>query len=254
LKIFLIPDTQCKPDVPTSHLEAAGNYIADKQPDVIVHLGDHWDMSSLSEYDRGKKCYEGRTYKADVEAGNDGIDLLHKGINRLNRNRKKSKVKSYSPRMEFLIGNHEQRIERVIELDRKLEGTIGYHNFNLEERGWRINPFLKPLNINEIYFAHYFHPPNSSNPYGGTASSKLSNIGFSFVMGHQQGLDVAMKNLINGRTLRGLVAGSFYQHEEKYKGPQRNNHWRGALMLHEVADGNYNLLEISLSYLLGNYL
>jgi len=235
-------------------LEAAGNYISDKLPDAIIHLGDHWDMSSLSEYDKGKKCYEGRTYEADVQAGLEGMELLHKGINRLNRNKRKSGKKQYSPKKIFLFGNHEFRTLRAIEADRKLDGTIGYHKYKLEENKWETVPFLKPINVQEVYFSHYFHPPHSPNPYGGKASTKLANIGFSFVMGHQQGLDVAMKHLSNGRTIRGLVAGSFYQHQEDYKGPQGNNHWRGALMLHEVQEGNYNLLEISMSYLLKNYL
>ena len=37
MKIFIIPDTQVKPGVPLNHLEAAGNYIADKKPDVVEY-------------------------------------------------------------------------------------------------------------------------------------------------------------------------------------------------------------------------
>jgi hypothetical protein len=182
------------------------------------------------------------------------MEELHSPIWKLNSNRKKSKKRPYKPRKIFLIGNHEQRIERATQKDPLLEGTIGYMDFRLEDFGWEPHDFLKVVNIEEIYFSHYFHPPHNQNPYGGKASTKLSNIGFSFVMGHQQGLDVAIKHLSNGKTLRGLVAGSFYQHDEDYRSPQGNHHWRGALMLHEVADGNYNLLEISLKYLLKEYL
>jgi len=38
---FILPDTQVKKGVPLNHLEAAGNYIVDRKPDVIVHLADH---------------------------------------------------------------------------------------------------------------------------------------------------------------------------------------------------------------------
>lgn len=34
-----IPDTQVKPGCATDHLPAAGNYIADKEPEVIVMIG-----------------------------------------------------------------------------------------------------------------------------------------------------------------------------------------------------------------------
>ena len=40
-RYVVIPDTQVKPGVPTDHLEWAGRYVAEKRPDVVVHLGDH---------------------------------------------------------------------------------------------------------------------------------------------------------------------------------------------------------------------
>mgnify|MGYP003653980451 CR=1 FL=1 len=48
LKILVIPDTQVKFGDPMEHLTACGNYIVEKKPDVIVHIGDHWDMKALS--------------------------------------------------------------------------------------------------------------------------------------------------------------------------------------------------------------
>ena len=66
IKIAVIPDTQVKKGVPIDHLLYAGKYIAEKKPDVIVHIGDHWDMPSLSSYDKGKKSFEGRRYKDDI--------------------------------------------------------------------------------------------------------------------------------------------------------------------------------------------
>ena len=58
MKHLIIPDTQVKPNTPTEHLKWAGQYAAEKKPDVIVHIGDHWDMESLSSYDKGKKSFE----------------------------------------------------------------------------------------------------------------------------------------------------------------------------------------------------
>ena len=49
---FVIPDSQVTPDSPTRHLKAAGNFIVEHQPDVIVNIGDFWDMKSLCPYDR----------------------------------------------------------------------------------------------------------------------------------------------------------------------------------------------------------
>jgi hypothetical protein len=74
MKILVIPDTQVAPGSDTRHLKWAGKYAAEKKPDIIVHIGDHWDMPSLSIYDVGKKSFEGRQYTKDIEAGNVGMD------------------------------------------------------------------------------------------------------------------------------------------------------------------------------------
>ena len=75
-RIIVVPDTQVKKGAPTAHLEHAGKYIAEKKPDIIVHLGDHWDMPSLSSYDKGRKSFEGRRYTDDIQSGNDAMDIL----------------------------------------------------------------------------------------------------------------------------------------------------------------------------------
>ncbi|NIW42446.1 MAG: hypothetical protein GWN13_23425, partial [Phycisphaerae bacterium] len=222
---FYIPDTQCRNGVALDHLTAAGNYIVDHKPDVIIHAGDHWDMPSLSEYDRGKKCFEGRRYNDDIQAGLEGMEALLRPLWEYNARRARLKEKQYKPRMVFTTGNHENRIERAIEVEPRLEGTLGLHHLQLDKFGWEVYPFLQPVEIDGVWYAHYFYNPMTGKPYGGKAHTRLNNIGFSFTMGHQQGKDTAEKHLANGQILRALIAGSFYQHDEDYKGPQGNAHW-----------------------------
>ena len=254
MKHFIIPDTQVKPDVPINHLRAAGNYIVRHKPDVIIHLGDHFDMHSLSSYDKGTKKAEGANYLEDIKAGQAAMEELLAPIKKYNKKRKKNHEKQYKPRMVFLLGNHENRIARHINANPELDGVLGFHTLGLEEMGWEVIPFLKPIEIDGLSYCHYFHPQMSDRAYGGQATTKLKNIGFSFVMGHQQGMDFAMRPLSNGTTQRGLVAGSFYQHFEDYKGHQGNGHWQGCFMLHEVKGGDYCLLELSMNYLMKEWL
>lgn len=247
---FVIPDTQCKPGVKMNHLTAAGNYIVDKRPDTVIHLGDHWDMHSLSSYDRGTKKAEGARYQQDIEAGLKGMTSLLKPLVDLRRKQKAQKIKMYSPRMVFLLGNHEERIMRHVNANPEFEGKLGYHDLKLEKMGWEVHDFKEPVEIDGVWYAHYFYNPMTGRPYGGRIHTRLQNLGFSFTMGHQQGLETAIKPLNNGKTIRGLIAGSFYQHDEDYKGPQGNRHWRGCVYKHEVRDGNYDIMELSLNYLL----
>lgn len=251
---FIIPDTQVKPGVATDHLEAAANYIVEKQPEVIIHLGDHWDMHSLSTYDRGTKKAEGGRYSEDIECGIDAMDVFMGPLRELHAKQARSKVKRYKPRMVFLLGNHENRIARHANAHPELYGHIGFHNLELERFGWEVHDFLDPVCIDGVYYAHYFYQPLTGRAYGGVIHTRLKNLGFSFTMGHQQGLETAIRCLNNGQMHRGLIAGSFYQHEEDYKGPQANDHWRGCLMKNEVKDGNYCLMELSMKYLMEHWL
>ena len=83
-------------------------------------------------------------------------------------------------------------------------------------------------------------------------STVLKNVGRSFVQGHRQGLEVALQQLPTGERRRGIVAGSFYQHDEEFLGPQ-GDHWRGILMLTEVQNGDFDVVEVSLDYLRRRY-
>ena len=91
MRILCIPDTQVKEDIDTSNLRWISNYIVAKKPDMVIHLGDHWDMPSLSSYDYGKKSFEGRRYIKDIDAGNKGIKLLTSSLTEYNDKARKNK-------------------------------------------------------------------------------------------------------------------------------------------------------------------
>lgn len=253
-KILVIPDTQVKEGVPLDHLEACGNFIVQKRPDYIVHLGDHWDMPSLSSYDRGKKAAEGRRVQIDIDAGIEGMEVLLKPLKDLQRKQRKNKKKVYDPEMHFLIGNHEERLMRHVESNPELEGLLDYSAFGLDTFGFDVHDFLNPLYIHGIAFSHYFYNPMSGRPYGGAINNKLNKIKGSFVQGHQQGLQIATETTNTGNKIWGIVAGSFYLHEEKYIGPQGNDHWRGLVMLHNVNEGDFSPSIVNMDYLLEKYL
>lgn len=239
---LFIGDTQVKPGVPLDHLEALGKFIAERKPDTIVHAGDHWDMPSLSKYDEGTLAMEGRRIEADIEAGNEAMEILDNAID---------SIKGYNPERVFLMGNHEQRIERYINEFPKFKGFLSYEDLNLDN--WTVVPFLNIINIDGINYSHYFANPFNGRAYGGSVMAKLNKLKFSFAMGHVQKFEFHKDFLNNGDVLTGLVNGSFYMHDEGYKGPQGNNHARGVTMLNGVRDGNYDIEEISLDYLLAKY-
>lgn len=152
----------------------------------------------------------------------------------------------------YITGNCE-RLRRIPNASPELEGFIGYELLELDKFGWEAYDFLEPVEIEGIFFSHYFANPFSGKPYSGTASNILKTIGRSFVAGHKQILDVAMRPTIDGKMQLGIVAGAFYSHNEGYKGYTGNNHWRGMFMLHNVKDGFGDPCFISLEYLVNRY-
>ena len=246
MKILVIPDTQCKPGVDMEHLTHIGKYIVDKRPDMVIHLGDHWDMPSLSSYDKGKKSFEGRRYKADIQAGNLGMKMLLAPLVALNKRKL-----VYKPEMHFLFGNHEQRILRATNEDPMLDGTIGLED--CDTSGWITHPFLEVFVHSGIAFSHYFTTGVMGRPCT-TAASQLSKKHMSAIAGHQQGLQIATANRADGALLTSLIVGSCYSHNEDYLGPQGNVHFRGLVMLHDVQpSGQFELMPVTLRYLAEKY-
>lgn len=248
-----IPDTQVKAGVATDHLEAAGNYIADKMPDKIIHIGDHWDMPSLSSYDKkGCEGWEDKDVAEDFEAGLEAMDLLLKPI---------KKKKNYKPQMIFCMGNHENRVERARKDpdNRKFKKFLSDDQFRLKEFGWKVVPFEEVIRVDGIMYSHYFINPDSvfCKPFGAATKvdTMCQKLGGSFSMGHQQIHKVGIAHTASGDRYRGLVSGAFYQHDEEYLGAQKNKqYWRGMIFKNEVWKGDYNIMELSLDYLLDKWL
>ncbi len=248
---LIIPDVQAKAGVDLSHLTAAGRYIVKHRPKVIVCLGDFWDFPSLSSYDRGKLQFEGRRYVQDVDAGNYAMGLLLASLKKLQRRQRANRKKVYSPRMVFLMGNHEHRLQRAVECSAQYEGLLSYDHLHLGD--WEVYDFLTPVIIDGVHYSHYFPNPMSGKPWGGMIDTRLKNIGYSFTQGHQQCLLYGRRDLTNGDVLNGLVVGAFYLHDEDYKGVQGNHHFRGIIHKRNVREGNYDLTSIRMSSLLQEY-
>jgi hypothetical protein len=158
----------------------------------------------------------------------------------------------YKPRMVLTLGNHEHRIQRVIEEDPKLDGTIGLSDLEYEAFGWEVYPFLEVVMIEGVGFSHYFTSGVMGRPVT-SARACLTKKHMSTVQGHKQGLEIATDYRGDGVPLTAVIAGSCYWHEERYLGPQGNKHWRGFLMMHEVRGGSFDLMPVSLGFVNQRY-
>jgi hypothetical protein len=258
---FYIPDTQVRENVPLDHLDWIGEYLNHKKPDVIIMGGDWYDLPSLSFYSKGKREFEGRRFKADVEAGHDALDRLERAMNEHNAQARKWKMAQYKPEKHVTWGNHEHRATRVSQDVPEMDGWVGTHLFNeyWQPRGWNTHEYTEVVDIDGIWYSHLFLNEFTGRPMGAMASTMLKQIGHTFTQGHRQTYDLSTR-FIGNKMHRALIAGACYLHDEDYKGPERklsersgNHHWRGCVVKHDVADGGYSLMELPLDWFCRKY-
>ena len=96
-KHLIIPDSHALPGEDLRRYEWIGELIMEEMPDVIVDIGDWWDMASLCSYDKGTKSFEGRRYKEDVEVGHKAAELAFGPIIKHNNTLARKKKKKYLP-------------------------------------------------------------------------------------------------------------------------------------------------------------
>src|ERR1035437_10254981 len=190
---MVIPDVQCKPGNDISYLAAVGNYMVEKQPDTVILLGDFADMPALSSYDFGKKSFEGRRYRDDIQAAHIGMETLLKPLHDYNSNAKVNKKKRYFPRKVLTLGNHEDRINRAINNDSKLDGTIGLADLRYESYGWEVVPYLDVILIDGIAYSHYFASGVMNRPVT-SARALVTKKHMSCVQGHNQKMEIYNEN------------------------------------------------------------
>lgn len=247
-KHLIIPDVQIKPEDDPSFLAWIGEYCAKQKPDVIVCIGDFADMPSLSSYDAGKKSFEGRSYQQDIDASIKAMGILIEPIKEEMTRLIINKKKRWMPRLVLTLGNHEHRIMRAIENDRKLDGLISVDDLKYDSFGWEVKQFLDPVSIDGVVYCHYFCSGVMGRPVT-SARMLINKMHISCVAGHQQGRDVAYGTRGDGRRITSIIAGSCYLHDEPYLNKQTNGHWRGLVVLNEVNDGEFDESFVSMNYL-----
>ena len=245
-RIIVIGDMQVKPDIDLSYCSRIGNYVADKRPDIVVNIGDFADMPSLSFHDvPGSMGYEGQRYKRDIEA-------VHQGMRALMTPIKEAMKTGWNPRLVMCLGNHEDRINRTIKAIPKLDGVMGLPDLEYERWGWEVVPFLKPIIIDGIAYAHYFCSGQMGRPIS-SARAVLTKMHMSSIAGHMQGRDMAMGKKADGKSMTAIICGSSYEHDENYLNHQTNNHWRGIYVLNDVHEGEFEENAVSMKYLRRRY-
>jgi hypothetical protein len=247
---LIIPDSHAHYQHHNKRAEWLGELIADVKPDVVVNIGDCWDMPSLSSYDRGRRSFQGRSYRADIDAG---LDFNERLWSRVTRRKKKL------PRTVFLEGNHEHRIHRAIDLQPELDGAIGYSDLNLSE--WYDDIVLYEgstpghIEIDGVTYAHYFISGVAGRPVGGEhpATSLITKKLSSATQGHLHLADWSTRMALSGNPIMGCFVGSYLDYQTDWAGVISNLWWNGVVIKRNVENGCYDPEFVSLSRIRKEY-
>jgi hypothetical protein len=243
---LVIPDQHAHYAHHNKRAEWLGKLINDIKPDVVINIGDAADMPSLSGYDKGKRGFHGRTYRKDIEAHLDFQDRLWSTVRR---------QKKRLPRTVFCVGNHEQRIEKALDLSPELVGSIGMEDLELDEWYDEVVPYVGgtpgTIKIDGIRYAHYFISGVMGRSIGGEhpAYSILTKQFSSGTCGHSHLFDFCVRTTGDGRKVMASHCGVYQDYDSDWAG-ECNKLWtRGVLVKRNVQNGCYDPNWISLDVL-----
>lgn len=248
---LVLPDAHCYPEDNFRRFEWVSELIIERQPEVIVNIGDWWDMPSLCSYDAGKKSFMDKNVKQDIDSGHKAEKIMFSKIAKYNNTRSAMKKKQYNPIYLKLMGNHEDRVSRMLSYEPKWEGIVSMDSFKTKlDINETICPFLGTAIVDDIAYSHYFVSGVMGRPVS-SARALLAKKHMSCTMGHTHVLDSASGQKADGTTARALVCGSFHDKDhEGFGGPQVDSaYWNGIIYKHGVLNGNYDQEELSVERL-----
>lgn len=247
---LVIPDQHAHPDYSNKRADLLSKLILDVKPDVVINIGDGADMASLSSYDKNKRSFQGRTYKADIDAHLDFQNRIWEPIYRRKRR---------LPYTIYCIGNHEQRIEKALDLSPELEGSIGMGDLQLHQWYDDIVPYEGGtpgvIAVDGILYSHYFISGVKGLPIGGEhpADSLVTKTFMSATSGHLHLADFSIRTAGNGKKLMGSFVGCYQDYDAPWAGESNRLWWRGVLIKHNVFEGVYDPQFVSLETLRKEY-
>jgi hypothetical protein len=161
--------------------------------------------------------------------------------------------KKKMPRMVMLMGNHEERMDRLCSEQPHLAGTLP----DLPFERWEVYPFLDRPTIEGISFSHYFPSGPRGMAISGAALAKnlLAKGYMSSVAGHNHTYSYFEDTRWDGQKLFGLCAGCYTDPADTagWSKATRDLWWRGITVVDNLSNGYGDVRKVSLEVLESRY-
>lgn len=241
--ILVVGDAHFTPHCDFERAAWVGEIIMDRRPDIVITMGDWYDMHSLNAYEKhGSKSMEGVNISDDIRAGDAAFDTMFTPVWDHNQSRRAINKKTYQPDFIFLHGNHEERLDRFIQDFPKFEKAFVY---GAEERSDLVVPYRHYVDIGGVLFTHI--PHNKARPISSVYGARkvLQAMDKSVVWGHTHMLDFATSTRIGGDQIYGLNVGCLFDDDPHYMDGLVKDYWRGVVLLSNVTNGKFDFETIS---------
>lgn len=236
MRILVVGDAHVDDSQNLKRFGLANKLIKAEKPDALVIIGDFLSMNCLSEWDRNKRAkMENKRYDNEIKAGNLALDRLLAGVPKM--------------QLEFIEGNHEERLTRYLDIDPTFAGRVGIPaDLALKARGFVWTPYKQVRTINGISFTHIPCSGNGKaigNP--NVAQKALKLFHNSVVFGHTHTLDHAAEHRHGSPHLnQALSVGCFFEHVDEYAVGSKTDYWRGLVLLDSYKQNRFDIQTFSL--------
>jgi len=199
------------------------DFCKDFQPDYFLFMGDQMHMDCVSSYSEGKpKLLEGKRLEQEYRGFQQ--DILDRFNNVL-----KPSCKKY-----FFIGNHEYRIQRLLEKEPRLEGLIEVEN-KLQLDDYIVIPFNEPFKLGKMCFIHGIY----WNIYH--AAKNVREYNENLFSGHVHTSQIhTMNTPVTHDPRQGVSIGCLSNTNPEYKRNKPNNWVHQFLFFYLFEDGTFS--------------
>jgi hypothetical protein len=142
-------------------------HASENRYDRIIQVGDWSTWDSVNQHDDNST--EAARYKPKIRDDQDNLIQSHQAFRR-------GISEDYKPRLDFLLGNHENRLERFENANPEAVGTYTLaRDEAFAQFGWRARPYGELFYVEGVAFTH--HPTNGAGrAFGGkTGPQRAAN-------------------------------------------------------------------------------
>lgn len=241
---LVIPDSHAMPGRHNRRFNWLGKLIHDIKPDVVINIGDMADHATLCAHSKPLEVEKAR-YKADLEAVWDAQERMFHEVR---------KHKRKQPRWVMTLGNHDVRPQRFVEDNPQFQDWISNDDNKFEDFGWEVYPFLEPVRVDGVAYAHYFPSGVMNKPIGGvhSAYAMLLKGHESRTCGHSHLFDYKVLRT-PGRSLMACQVGCYLDFPLGYAGQANDMYSSGVVVKEEVSEGLYDIQYISIDRIKAEY-